>query len=82
MDLPAQWYIKTTEEVIPVLQQTDLSFEVGYDYTIGGYYSNNRIGRSNSKDFEVEYGGTWYEITLDDLLQFLNQSKEPNYEIY
>jgi len=82
MNLPEQWYIKTTKEVIPVLQQTDLSFGKGYNYAVGGYYSNNRSGRSNPKDFEIECGGTWYEITLSDLLQFLNQSKEPNYEIF
>ena len=38
--------------------------------------------KEDGEEFEEEYGGTFHEITLDDLLQFLNQSKEPNYEIY
>lgn len=75
-ELPKKWIIKTTKDVIPVLQKTDLSFRNGYKYTLDVYYSSDGYGRFGKNDFSDDY----IEIFLQDLLDFLNP--EPNYEVY
>lgn len=67
--LPEKWCIKITSESKLVLQEADIIFEKGYDYTMGAYYSPS-YPDCNQKGWQLK-NREHTEISLEYFKRFI-----------